>query len=108
MGKSKATPRSQKRRRRAVPRSLRDFDLLAWTHELPNVPGLYLRNNPPGSAVTRNWVYRLGDGERLRTTAGGAATDLVEWAGHGRFWWFGPIPDPPFESEPCDLKEGNP
>lgn len=69
---------------------------LAWTHDPPAAPGLYLRNNPPVSAVVRERVVEL-EGELLLVNQGVEGgrglipvDDLpIEW------WWYGPIPPVP-------------
>lgn len=63
---------------------------IAWTQELPTVPGLYLRNNPPASAILfADIVETDGVLRNYRANVGVGSASLKSQKG---FWWFGPIP----------------
>ncbi len=63
---------------------------LAWTQDLPTIPGLYLRNYPPASAILFADVVEVDGALRNFRVNAGEESVPVEW--QHRFWWFGPIP----------------
>ena len=68
-----------------------------WTKRLPKRPGLYLRNNPPSCHIVRAQIVEV-DGVIYNSSCNtGDSMSLV--ANLTRFWWFGPIPEPPEEEE---------
>lgn len=71
---------------------------MKWTKKLPIKPGLYLRVNPPISAIAHNYIVEI-DGKLKVLGVSGANMfcnpTVEEWAGHKQFWWFGPIPPAP-------------
>lgn len=64
-----------------------------WFKGMPTQPGIYLRNNPPVSAVVRQDVFLIGT--QLCTTGDGGSIRLAKWPAAATFWWYGPIPPPP-------------
>jgi hypothetical protein len=72
--------------------------MLGWVREKPARPGRYLRNNPPARGVVRADIVEGRDGKLW--LASGNIDDpkmpLVENLSD-RWWWFGPIPDPPWD-----------
>ena len=60
-----------------------------WTQDLPSASGLYLRNNPPASAILFADVVEI-DGvlRNVRVNSGDSSVSIESQKG---FWWFGPI-----------------
>lgn len=73
---------------------------MKWTQDKPTEAGIYLRSNPPLSSIVRDDVFE-GLGNVLKVSRPGdplfnatKVTDMPD-----RFWWFGPIPQPPWKKE---------
>ena len=69
---------------------------LEWTRNLPTIPGIYMRNNPPAQAVVRAFIFDLDGVLRLQLSDG--PIDLEKR--RGAFLWFGPIPQVPDALKP--------
>jgi len=69
-----------------------------WRHSYPTEPGMYLRSNPPCSAIVKQSIVEV-DGVLLTPHGDGPLnlTPLTELS--ERFWWYGPIPQPPWKPE---------
>lgn len=70
-----------------------------WKQERPAAEGMYLRSNPPISHIIFIGVYVGLDGElKVSNSDGGIlGTPVSELS--DRFWWYGPIPQPPWKTK---------
>lgn len=70
-----------------------------WTQDKPTEPGIYLRSNPPISAVVWQDVVQLDD--KLMTVHGACDQSKLILVEHlpDRFWYYGPIPQPSWKQE---------
>lgn len=62
---------------------------MKWMKQTPTEPGLYLRNNPPVSAICKAWLVEI-DGILNYVHPEGALIRVSKEMAH--FWWYGPIP----------------
>jgi hypothetical protein len=75
---------------------------LEWTHNVPSVPGCYLRKNPVVGGPVITHVFEIdgnmciGSGESL------SALRLKMWGYAAFHWWLGPIKEPPTGSNEAD------
>jgi len=71
-----------------------------WKQGAPTAEGIYLRSNPPISHIVRQDVF-LGLGNVLKISNPEDGFDGIPVAElSDRFWWFGPIPEPDWKSQP--------
>ncbi len=79
---------------------------MEWTQDKPKKAGIYLRSNPPLSAIVRDDVFVGLDGSLKISRPGDALFNATRLASvSDRFWWYGPIPQPPWKQSNNKAKE---
>ena len=66
---------------------------LTWTHDIPTVPGVYLRKNPRVQQIFKVEVFEIL-GKMCLSSPEFTAMRLENWTDASYMWWFGPIPQP--------------
>jgi hypothetical protein len=69
---------------------------MEWFNHRPTEAGMYLRSNPPISHVGKQDVVEL-DGKLFTFSVSGEGELIPIKKISDRFWWFGPIPQPPWK-----------
>ena len=72
---------------------------MRWKQGAPTQAGIYLRSNPPISQIVRQDVFWLNGvlvvSHPENPLSATPVTELCD-----RFWWFGPIPQPNWKTQP--------
>ena len=71
-----------------------------WTKRLPLRPGLYLRNNPPISAILIAWIVEVDT--VLYNSSVNVGEGMIPVKKQKGFWWYGPMPKLPEDGESND------
>lgn len=74
-----------------------------WRRSKPTEEGVYLRSNPPIDRIVRQDVVEV-DG-KLKTPHGPETVLVCLDDISNRFWWYGPIPQPPWKLEAAEAKQ---
>jgi hypothetical protein len=78
-------------------KELLETKVLAWTQDKPAAVGLYLRSNPPISFICRQDVVEV-DGALCTVHGCGDESSLILVEDlPDCFWYYGPIPQPPWK-----------
>lgn len=71
-----------------------------WKQSTPTEAGIYLRSNPPISFICRQDVFDI-DGVLCAIHGASDESKVVPISSLShRFWWYGPIPQPDWKSQP--------